>query len=152
VNMDMASYTYLNELPKLVKAGKITEEQLNTLVRPLLVAKYKLGLFENAYIDLSKIAGVMNDPASAKVAREPAGQTMVLLKNEGGLLPLDRSGKKYTSIAVIGPVADSGPAQVGFWGGMFTGGSDVVTVIQGIQQKVGANLKVEYAKGPSIRR
>jgi len=152
VNMDMASYTYLNELPKLVKAGKITEEQLNTLVRPLLVAKYKLGLFENAYIDLSKIAGVMNDPASAKVAREAAGQTMVLLKNEGGLLPLDRSGKKYTSIAVIGPVADSGPAQVGFWGGMITGGSDVVTVIQGIQQKVGANLKVEYAKGPSIRR
>src|SRR5262252_7081620 len=72
VNMDMASYTYLNQLPKLLKAGKITEAQLDAMVRPLLAAKYKLGLFENAYIDESKIASVLNDPASAKVARETA--------------------------------------------------------------------------------
>ncbi len=65
VNMDMASYTYLNELPKLVKAGRITEAQLDAMVRPMLVAKFKLGLFENAYVDESKIAGVLNDPASA---------------------------------------------------------------------------------------
>ena len=56
VNMDMASYTYLNELPKLVKAGRVTEAQLDAMVRPMLVAKFKLGLFENAYIDESKIA------------------------------------------------------------------------------------------------
>jgi beta-glucosidase len=152
VNMDMASYTYLNELPKLLKAGKITEAQLNAMVRPLLVVKYKLGLFENAYIDESQIALVLNDPASAKVARETTQKTMVLLKNDGGMLPLDKSGKKYSSIAVIGPVADSGPAHVGFWGGMITAGKDVVTVIQGIKEKVGASVKVEYAKGPSIRR
>ena len=66
VNMDMASYIYLNDLPKLLKAGKITEAQLDEMVRPLLVAKYKLGLFENAYIDESKIAGVLNDPASTR--------------------------------------------------------------------------------------
>jgi beta-glucosidase len=77
---------------------------------------------------------------------------MVLLKNDAQLLPLDKSGKKYSSIAVIGPVADSGPAQVGFWGGMITGGKDVVTVIEGIKQKVGSSVRVEYAKGPSIRR
>src|SRR5664279_1712482 len=152
VNMDMASYSYLNELPKLVKAGRVTEAQIDALVRPLLVTKFKLGLFENAYIDESKMAGVMNDPASAATAREVAQKTMVLLKNDAQLLPLDKSGKKYSSIAVIGPVADSGPAQVGFWGGMITGGSDVVTVIAGIKAKVGPSVKVEYAKGPAIRR
>ncbi len=152
VNMDMASYTYLNELSKLVKAGRVTEAQIDALVRPMLVAKFKLGLFENAYIDESKIAGVMNDPASAQVAREAAQRTMVLLKNDAQMLPLDKTGTKYSSLAVIGPVADSGPAQVGFWGGMITGGKDVVTVIEGIKQKVGSGFRVEYAKGPSIRR
>jgi beta-glucosidase len=152
VNMDMASYTYLNQLPKLVKAGRVTEAQLDAMVKPMLVAKYKLGLFENAYIDESKIAGVMNDPASAQFARKASQQSMVLLKNDGPLLPLDKTGNKYKSMAVIGPVADSGPAQVGFWGGMITGGSDVVTVIAGIKAKVGPSVKVEYAKGPNIRR
>jgi len=152
VNMDMASYSYLNELPKLVKAGRVTESEIDALVRPLLVAKYKLGLFENAYFDLSKIDSVMTDPASVTSAREAAQKSMVLLKNDGALLPLDKTGKKFGSIAVIGPVADSGPAQVGFWGGMITGGKDVVTVIEGIKTKVGQNLRVEYAKGPSIRR
>jgi beta-glucosidase len=152
VNMDMASNTYVTELPKLFKAGRITETQLDTMVRPLLMAKYKLGLFENAYIDESKIATILNDPASAQVAREAAQKSMVLLKNEGQLLPLDKSGRKYSSVAVIGPVGDSGPAQVGFWGGMITGGSDVVTVIAGVKAKVGSRVRVEYAKGPSIRR
>ena len=152
VNMDMASYTYLTQLPKLVADGRVTEAQLDAMVRPLLVVKYKLGLFENAYIDESKIATVLNDPASVQVAREAAQKSMVLLKNEAQLLPLDKSGKKYSSIAVIGPVADSGPAQVGFWGGMITGGKDVVTLIDGIREKVGAAVRIEYAKGPAIRR
>lgn len=152
VNMDMASYTYLNQLPVLVKAGRITEAQIDAMVRLLLVAKFKLGLFENAYVDESKISAVLNDPASARFAREAAQRSMVLLKNDVGLLPLDKSGKKYSSIAVIGPVADSGPAQVGFWGGMITAGKDVVTVIEGIKQKVGSTVRIEYAKGPSIRR
>ena len=94
VNMDMASYTYLNELSKLLKTGRITEAQLDAMVRPLLVAKFKLGLFENAYIDESKIATVMNDPASAQVAREAAQKSMVLLKNEAQLLPLDKIRKE----------------------------------------------------------
>lgn len=152
VNMDMASYTYLDQLAKLVKAGRITEAEIDVMVRPLLVTKYKLGLFENAYVDESKISAVLNDPASVQFAREAAPRTMVLLKNDSQLLPLDKSGKKYSSIAVIGPVADSGPAQVGFWGGMITGGKDVVTVIEGIKQKVGAAVRIEYAKGPAIRR
>jgi beta-glucosidase len=152
VNMDMASYSYLNELPRLVKVGRITEAQIDALVLPLLVAKFKLGLFENAYIDESKMPAVFNDPASSKCAREAAQSSMVLLKNDGQLLPLDKSGKTYSSIAVIGPVADSGAAQVGFWGGMITAGKDVVTVVQGVRQKVGSNIRIEYAKGPVIRR
>jgi len=152
VNMDMASYSYLNELPRLVKSGRISVAQIDAMVRPLLVTKFQLGLFENAYTDESKIDGVMNDPASAKFAREAAQRTMVLLKNDAQLLPLDKTGKKYSSVAVIGPVADSGPAQVGFWGGMITGGKDVVTVIDGIRQKLGSAVRVEYAKGPNIRR
>ena len=152
VNMDMASYSYLNELPRLMKVGRITEAQIDALVLPLLVAKFKLGLFENAYIDESKMYAVFNDPTSSKFAREAAQSSMVLLKNDGQLLPLDKSGKTYSSIAVIGPVADSGAAQVGFWGGMITAGKDVVTVVHGIRQKVGSNIRIEYAKGPVIRR
>ena len=152
VNMDMASYTYLTQLPTLVKAGRVSEAQIDALVRPLLVAKYKLGLFENANTDLSKMDAVFADPASAATAREAAQKSMVLLKNDGALLPLDKSGKKYSSIAVIGPVADSGAAQVGFWGGMITGGANVITVVEGIKQKVGPAIKVEYSKGSSIRR
>ena len=152
VNMDMASYTYLNQLPGLVKAGRVTEAQIDAMVRPLLEAKFKLGLFENAYIDEAKISAVLNDPASTAFAREAAQRSIVLLKNDAQLLPLDKSGKKYSSIAVIGPVADSGTAQVGFWGGMITGGQNVVTVIEGIKQKVGASVRIEYAKGPAIRR
>ncbi len=152
VNMDMASYTYLQELPKLVQSGQVSMASLDAMVRPLLVAKYKLGLFENPYSDLSKIAEVMNDPVSAQLARKAAVKSMVLLKNEGAMLPLDKSGKKYSSLAVIGPVADSGPAQVGFWGGMITGGEDVITVVAGIKAKAGTAVKVEYAQGPSIRR
>lgn len=152
VNMDMASYSYLNELPRLVKVGRITEAQIDALVLPLLVAKFKLGLFEDAYIDESKMPAVFNDPASSKFAREAAQSSMVLLKNDGQLLPLDKSGKTYSSIAVIGPVADSGAAQVGFWGGMITAGKDVVTVVEGVRQKVGSNIRIEYAKGPVIRR
>ena len=152
VNMDMASYSYLKELPKLVKSGRISVAQIDAMVRPLLVTKFQLGLFENAYTDESKIDGVMKDPASAQLAREAAQRTIVLLKNDAQLLPLDKTGKKYSSVAVIGPVADSGPAQVGFWGGMITGGKDVVTVIDGIRQKVGTAVQVEYAKGPNIRR
>jgi beta-glucosidase len=151
-NMDMASYSYLNELPKLVKAGRVTGTQIDALVRPMLVTKFKLGLFENAMIDESKMPAVFNDPATAKLAREAAQRTMVLLKNDGGMLPLDKSGKKYSSIAVIGPVADSATAQVGFWGGMITAGKDVVTVVQGIRLKVGSNVRIEYTKGPVIRR
>jgi len=152
VNMDMASYTYLQELPKLIQSGKVSVAALDELVRPLLVVKYKMGLFENPYADLSRLPGVLNDPATPKLAREAAQKSMVLLKNDNAMLPLDKSGNKYRSIAVIGPVADSGPAQVGFWGGMITGGADVVTVIQGIKEKVGSAIKVEYASGPSIQR
>ena len=152
VNMDMASYSYLNELSKLVKAGRVTETQIDAMARPLLIAKFKLGLFENATIDESKMPAIFNDPATAKLAREAAQRTMVLLKNDGALLPLDKSGKRYASIAVIGPVADSGTAQAGFWGGNITAGKDVVTVVEGVRQKVASNVRIEYAKGPMIRR
>jgi beta-glucosidase len=152
VNMDMASYSYLQELPKLIQSGKVSMAALDAMVRPLLVVKYKLDLFEDPYVDLSKLPGVFNDPATPQVAREAAEKSMVLLKNDGALLPLDKTGAKYKSVAVIGPVADSGVAQVGFWGGMITGGANVVTVFGGIKQKVGSAIKVEYAKGPSIRR
>ena len=94
VNMDMASYTYLTQLPTLVKAGRVSEAQIDALVRPLLVAKYKLGLFENAYTDLSKMGAVFADPASAATAREAAQKSMVLLKNDGASAAAGQVGQE----------------------------------------------------------
>ena len=87
VNMDMASLTYIHNLPKLVASGKVTEAQLDAAVLPILEAKYQLGLFDNPYVDESKVDAQLSSPEGLALERKLAGRSMVLLKNDNHTLP-----------------------------------------------------------------
>ena len=112
VNMDMASQTYTHNLAKVVKAGKVSEAQVDALVLPILETKYELGLFEHPYVDETKVDATLSRPEGVALERKVAGRSMVLLKNDGHTLPLAKSVKK---VAVIGPLADSKHDIEGGW-------------------------------------
>lgn len=150
VNMDMASGTYSENLLALVKAGRISEAQIEDAVRPILAAKYQLGLFEHPYVDEARSKSIIGAPEYLPLAREAAQRTAVLLRNEGGLLPLAKD--KGKSIAVIGPLADARRDMLTMWSGFDVDTSTTVTVLQGIRNKLGAGARVEHAEGVQIAK
>ena len=113
VDMDMAGGSYLATLKNLVASGKVSEEQIDTAVRRILEAKYRLGLFDNPYnyIIPEREATQIYTQANREAARRIAAETFVLLKNNGNLLPLSADGK----IALIGPLADAATHMQGMW-------------------------------------
>jgi len=139
-------HAYADALVSLVKDGTISQTELDAHVRPILVAKMKMGLFEHPYVDVSKAeTGV--DPAHLAAARTAAARTMVLLKNDHALLPLSRS---VGSIAVIGTLADSQRDILGSWA--FHGDpKEAVSVLQGIKNKV-PQAQVTFVRGAEIKR
>jgi beta-glucosidase len=147
LNMEMASSTFLQHLAGLVKDGTLKETDIDTAVRPIIAIKVRMGLFEHPYADESKLEQVIALPEHRKEARLAAQRSMVLLRNEGGLLPLSKSLKK---VAVIGPLADSKEATEGSWM-VFNHKPAAVTVLEGIRTKL-PGAKVEYAPGPEIVR
>jgi beta-glucosidase len=151
LNMDMASGTYLKYLPLEVQQGRVTEQQIDDAVRPILEGKIRLGLFEHPYFDESHIEQVLNDPAHQQQARRAVQRSVILLRNEGGLLPLDKSGKTIHSIAVIGPLGDADTDLLTMWGAMTKPGP-TVSILKGIQEKLGSAVRVAYAHGPNLYR
>ena len=151
LNMDMASGTYLKFLPAEVQAGRISTQQIDDAVRPILEAKIRLGLFEHPYVDESRIPQVLNDPQSQQTARAAVQRSVVLLRNEGGMLPLDKSSKQIKSIAVIGPLADAETDLLSMWGALAKPGP-TVSILHGIKEKAGKTVQVEFAHGPIITR
>ena len=149
LNMDMASGTYLKYLGPLVQQGRISEQQIDDMARPILETKIRMGLFEHPYADLAASEKVLNDPEHLKLARTAAQQSMILLRNENNLLPLDKS--KLQSIAVIGPLGDATIDLLSMWGSG-TAPGPVVSIVDGIRSKVGSAVKVEFAHGPNISR
>ena len=149
VNMDMASGTYMKHLLAEAKAGHIPMQQIDEMVLPILETKIKFGLFEHPYIDEAKIPDVLNNPASQELARTAVQRSAVLLRNEQNTLPLDKSQIK--SIAVIGPLADAEADLLDMWGAMTKPGP-TVNILEGIKNKVGDSVHVEFAHGPNIRR
>src|SRR5271170_1945069 len=149
LNMDMASLTYTHNLLKVVKEGKVSEAYIDQMVLPILEAKYDLGLFTHPYVDESKVDTVLNRPEGLALERKLAGRSMVLLRNEGRVLPLSKGLKK---IAVIGPLADAAHDVEGGWTveGLFGGGSKShpVTVINGIKNKLAADAQITLVTGP----
>lgn len=147
LDMDMASNTYLHQLAGLVEDGTLREADLDAAVRPILALKVRMGLFENPYVDERLLDQVVALPEHRQTSRLAAQRSMVLLRNEGGLLPL---AKDVRHVAVIGPVADSKEATEGSWM-VFGHQPAAVTVLEGIRAKL-PDARVEYAPGPEIRR
>ncbi len=153
LNMDMASDTLIENVPKLVASGEITPAQLDDAVRPILEMKILLGLFEHPFVDETKVDTVLNRQNSRELERKLAARSMVLLRNENRTLPLTRSLKK---VALIGPLADSLEDTEGGWTveGLFGGGpkSHVVTVAEGLKNKLGPDVQIMAVSGPGLRR
>jgi beta-glucosidase len=151
LNMDMASGTYLKYLPIEVQQGHISVEQIDAAVLPILETKIRMGLFEHPFIDESRIEATLNDPAHQEIARKAVQRSMVLLRNEGSLLPLDKTGRTIHSIAVIGSLGDDPNDQLSMWGALVKPGP-TVSILQGIKEKVGTAVSVAYAHGPNLHR
>ncbi len=148
VDMDMEARSYVNNLSDLVHEGKISEKLIDTSVKRILRAKFKLGLFEDPYkycnVEIEKKTVLSKEIQNA--ALEDARESIVLLKNDNDLLPLKKDLK---TIAVIGPLAESKNDPLGPWHAMGDP-KDVITVIQGIQDIASNDTKVLYAEGCSI--
>jgi len=143
VDMEMAigdpAYAHL---PEAIAAGLADEEALDACVRRVLAAKVRMGLLDQPYVDEDQAREVLADPAHRAAAREAAQRSAVLLRNEGGLLPL----ASPASIAVIGPLADSRRDILGPW--VFDFDLDeTVTVLDGIRNRAGQGTDVRYAPG-----
>jgi beta-glucosidase len=131
-------------LPDAVEAGTVSMEQIDASVRRLLRVKHRLGLFDRPFADETRAAAVLADPAHREVARLAATRSAVLLKNGGGLLPLDTS--RLGRIAVIGALADSRRDILGPWA--FDHDLDeTVTILHGIRDRAGDAAAVSYAPG-----
>jgi len=146
VDMDMQGNVYQSCLVQLVKNGIITEEVVDEAVRRILMVKFELGLFERPYADQNRTKGVIKSKENLEVALEAARKSIVLLKNEGHLLPLKRRMRR---LAVIGPLADDHSAPLGPWSCLGRP-EDVVTVLEGIRAKVSPDTEVLYAKGCEV--
>jgi len=122
-------------------------EQIDNAVRNILRVKYKMGLFDNPYVD-PESAKKMLDPSFLEHARKAARQSTVMLKNENGALPL--SAEKIKSVAVIGPLADAPRDQMGTW--CFDGlAENSVTPLKAIRDLLGER-KVNYVPGLKYSR
>ena len=133
-------------LVEQVKAGKIPESLIDQAVSRVLYQKFQLGLFENPYVDVNKAVRMTDTAEDRELAADAARRSIVLLKNEKKILPLDR--KKLKFIAVIGPNADK--AHLG-------GYTDprpprTVSILEGVRNKVGNAVKVNYAEGVKITK
>ncbi|WP_312744632.1 beta-glucosidase BglX [Cedecea neteri] len=150
INMSMSDEYYSKYLPELVKSGAVPMKELDDAARHVLNVKYDMGLFNDPY---SHLGPKDSDPVDTnaesrlhrKEAREVARESMVLLKNRLQTLPL----KKTSTIAVIGPLADSKRDAMGSWSAAGVAAQSV-TPLEGIKNAVGQQGKVVFAKGANV--
>jgi beta-glucosidase len=147
VDMDMVSRIYVDDLPTLVRAGRIPMAVVNEAVRRVLRGKAALGLFDDPYHGATpeRERSVLLAPEHRQLARRVAEEAIVLLKNDAQLLPL---GSRVHTIAVIGPLADDKVSALGSWPGRGDP-RDALTPLEGIKTRAGS-VSVLYAKGSGI--
>ncbi|MHB8579969.1 MAG: glycoside hydrolase family 3 N-terminal domain-containing protein [Ignavibacteriaceae bacterium] len=143
VNIELPDPDCYPNLLQLVQSGKLSESVLDKLVSTLLTYKFKLGLFDGPYIVLDSELNELKIQKNRKIALRAAHETITLLKNENGLLPL--KVKKGSTLAVIGPNADKR-----LLGGYSGKPKYYTTVLQGIKEKVGSDINVLYGEGCKI--
>ena len=148
IDMEMASSAYREHLERLVGEDKISLEQVDRMVRRILVLKFRLGLFEQPYTDQGEFAEPLNK-AALKAAKQLAMQSCVLLKNDHSTLPL--SASKLNAVAVVGPLADDGYEQMGTW--VFDGhAQDTVTCRHAIDELIGRTVDIHHVKALETTR
>jgi beta-glucosidase len=140
VDYDLSDGSVYRTLVTLVRQGNVPESELDRAAARVLATKFRLGLFDNPYVDPDYAEKTTNSPEHRQLALKAAQETIVLLKNEKNLLPLDLS--KLKTIAVIGPNA----ADLHL-GGYSRGPAHSVPILQGIRDRVGTKAKVVYAQG-----
>jgi len=145
LDMDMTSGAFGTQIPDLVKSGKLPMSVVDEAVRDVLRVKFRAGLFEHPYADPKREQTDLLTPESRQLARKLGDESIVLLKNEGRLLPLDKNTK---TIAVIGPLADDKGDQLGSWAGQGRA-EDAVSPLAGIKAQF-AGADILYAKGVDI--
>jgi beta-glucosidase len=145
VDMDMADGTYQSLLS--LPPGQLPMKRLDEAVRRVLRLKFEAGLFQHPYTDPARESSSELTSENLQLARRAAQESMILLKNQNHLLPLDKSLK---TVAVIGPLADDKADQLGSWAAQGRA-EDAVTPLQGIKVKL-PQAQVLYAKGVDIPR
>jgi beta-glucosidase len=147
VDMDITyEPAYMGPLIENVTEGKVSEALVDRAVRRVLELKFRLGLFEQPYADVAKAEQVVHSKGHQQLALQAARESIVLLKNENNTLPLRKDVK---SIAVIGPDADNGWSQLGDYSPSAVP-QKVITVLDGIKQKVSPGTRVEYVRGCEV--
>jgi len=143
VNIELPEPDCYRHLVELVRERRLKESELDELVAPMLHAKFRLGLFDDPYVDPDEAERVVGCEAHRVLALRVARETITLLRNEAGLLPLDPA--RLRTLAVIGPNAHR-PMLGGYSGTP----KRVVTVLDGIRAAVGDRVDVRYAEGCKI--
>ncbi|HZE86001.1 MAG TPA: beta-glucosidase BglX, partial [Puia sp.] len=147
IDMDMVSEGFLKTLKKSLAEGRVTMVRIDEACRRILEAKYKLGLFQDPYkyCDEKRAATEIFTEANRRTARSIAADCFVLLRNQGNVLPLKKSG----TIALVGPLADNKENMPGTWS-VAANFSKSVSVLEGLKEVAGSGVKIIYAKGSNL--
>ena len=146
IDMEMVSGTFIRYLEELVKEGKISEAAINNAVRNILRLKFRLGLFDNPYVNTDQ--HVKYAPEHLAKAKEAAEQSVILLKNDRETLPFT---DKIRTIAVVGPLADAPHDQMGTW--VFDGEkAHTQTVLAALKEMYGDKVQFIYEPGLGYSR
>ncbi len=143
VNIELPEPDCYLHVAELVRKRVLKESQLDELVAPMLLWKFRLGLFDDPYVDPGEAERVVGCEAHRELALEAARETITLLKNDGGLAPLDPAALKC--VAVIGPNADRA-----LLGGYSSVPKHNVTVLEGIEAKLEGRARVIHSEGCKI--
>lgn len=149
-DMDMESHMYMTELPKLVKEGKVEIKLIDDAAGRILKKKFEMGLFDDPYrfSDEKRQKEQTNNTEHRKFGREFGSKSIVLLKNQGNILPLSKAVK---TVALIGPFGKETVANHGFWSIAFKDDQQrIVSQFDGIKNQLDKNSTLLYAKGCNV--
>jgi beta-glucosidase len=146
-DMDMCAQGFLKTLEASLKAGRVTEAEIDAACRRVLEAKYKLGLFANPYkyCDSKRRAKDIYTAENRQASRDLAAESFVLLKNQDNILPLKKQGR----IALIGPLANDRANMAGSWCVAYTP-DRYATLKEGLERAVAGKAQILYAQGCNI--
>src|SRR6185503_4194277 len=153
-DMDMESRSYIGNLARLVKEGKVKMAVIDDAVKRILKKKFELGLFDDPFrfSNEERQKQAWNNEQHLAAEKEMAKKSIVLLKNEGQLLPLGKTGSlQGKTIALIGPFIKGVRDHLGFWSYDWPDDTARITTIwDGIRNKLGGSAKMSYARGCNI--